>query len=156
MLYLCKYCHIYVYVSTYTYTNKIEANRKNPNLIIYPRMSFLVIFTYYTLCNPRPTYFSLHEPSFVMPLCWILCLDSLPSPPLAKLRKSNLENQLKVTPGKVSCSFLCSQCTLCINLSILYTALQICVSVSLCVSLRQSICFHFSHTLPNRNMEPPT
>ena len=48
------YINIVIYMCIYisTHTHQIETNRKNPNLIIFPRMSFLVIFTYYTLRNP--------------------------------------------------------------------------------------------------------
>lgn len=75
MLYLQKYCHIYIYIyiSFYLYewhiemhTHQMKTNRKNPNVIIYSRMSFLVIFIYYTLCNLRPTYSSLHALCFIM------------------------------------------------------------------------------------------
>ena len=130
MLYLQKYCHIYV-LSIYLhewhiemYTHQMKTNRKNPNVIIYSRMSFLVIFIYYTLCNLRPTYSSLHARSFVMSHANILCLDSFPHPLLLSWRTlKQPEDQLKVNPSKLRGPFLCSHSISYINLRISHIAL---------------------------------
>lgn len=141
------YINIVIYMCIYisTHTHQIETNRKNPNLIIFPRMSFLVIFTYYTLRNPRPTYSSLHDPTFVMPLCYILCLDSFPRPPSCQAEDSiQPKDQLKVTPGKLSCSFLCAPIAHYLSISASHTALQLLAfksipSSRMCVSLSQDM-----------------
>lgn len=101
---------IYVYISTHTrtHTHQDETNRKNPNLIIYPRMSFWLFLP--TIHYVTPDLLTL--PCMIQALLCLCAISSAwtPSPTLlVKLRTLiQPKDQLKVTPGKRSYSFFCA------------------------------------------------